>query len=171
MTFQKAQSATWSTATENGAARPAEPLRLTTTVPREFVHRASHAEVFLTGACKIDGNNYALTGQWPRAHTFFTSSDGRRHDPLQAAETIRQVGLFLAHAEFDVPLGSHFIMWDMDLTVYHNQLAIGVAPSDLDMHAECSGMNWKGKRLADFTMRITIRRDGKVAAAGGGKFS
>ncbi|WP_328973764.1 ScbA/BarX family gamma-butyrolactone biosynthesis protein [Streptomyces sp. NBC_00239] len=172
MTFQKAaSSATWSTATETGAARPAELLQLTTTVPREYVHRASLAEVFLTGARKVDGNNFALTGQWPRAHTFFTSPDGRRHDPLQAAETIRQVGLFLAHAEFDVPLGNHFVMWDMDLTVYHDQLAIGGAPSDLDLHAECTSMNWKGKRLADFTMRVTVRRDGKVAAAGGGKFS
>ncbi|MGV2917769.1 AfsA-related hotdog domain-containing protein, partial [Streptomyces alfalfae] len=71
---------------------PQDLPRLTTTVPREYVHRAGHAEVFLTGCRRLEGDRFALTGQWPRAHTFFTDADGTRHDPTQAAETIRQVG-------------------------------------------------------------------------------
>ncbi|MBV9022841.1 MAG: hypothetical protein JO362_03295 [Streptomycetaceae bacterium] len=33
-----------------------------------------------------------------------------RHDPMQAAETIRQTGLYMAHAELGVPLGHQFLM-------------------------------------------------------------
>ncbi|WP_240362091.1 AfsA-related hotdog domain-containing protein [Streptomyces sp. RLB1-9] len=50
-----------------------------------------------------DGNtHYTLTAQWPRAHTFFTTPDGTHHHPLQAAETIRQTGIYLAHAELGI---------------------------------------------------------------------
>src|SRR5690349_14107193 len=78
--------------------------RLTTTVPKEYVHRACLAEVFLTGCTKQGETQFALSGQWPRAHTFFQSFDGTGHDPLLTAETFRQAGLFLAHAELGVPL-------------------------------------------------------------------
>ncbi|WP_329113085.1 ScbA/BarX family gamma-butyrolactone biosynthesis protein [Streptomyces sp. NBC_01465] len=145
--------------------------RLTTTVPREYVHRSSLAEVFLSGCERLDETHFSLTGQWPRAHTFFTSADGARHDPMQAVETIRQVGLYLAHAEFGVPLGHQFLMWDMTVTTNSEHLFIGPVPSELSLIASCTDMKWKGKRLAEFTMHITVERDGVRCAAGGGRFS
>ncbi|MGI5348330.1 ScbA/BarX family gamma-butyrolactone biosynthesis protein [Streptomyces sp. CA-250714] len=135
------------------------------------MHRASLAEVFLTSCQKIGENRFSLTGQWPRAHTFFTSPDGRRHDPLQAAETMRQVGLYLAHSEFNVPLGHHFVMWDLSFTTDHDRLLIGDHPSDLTLTAVCTDPVWKGKRLSDFGMDITIWRDGESVAHGGGRFT
>ncbi|MFH0246540.1 ScbA/BarX family gamma-butyrolactone biosynthesis protein [Streptomyces sp. HK10] len=144
--------------------------RLTTTVPREYVHRASHAEVFLTGCEKLDDSRFALTGQWPRAHTFFMSPEGG-HDALQAAETIRQAGLFLAHAELDVPLGHHFLLWDLDLTADPEQLAVGSGPSELSLLATCTDTVRKGRRLVEFSMRIDIERAGRRCAVGGGRFS
>ncbi|AKJ15785.1 hypothetical protein ABB07_38875 (plasmid) [Streptomyces incarnatus] len=39
---------------------------------------------------------------WPCAHGFFTRLQGWLHDPLILAETIRQVGSLLAHAEHEV---------------------------------------------------------------------
>ncbi|MEU4168917.1 AfsA-related hotdog domain-containing protein, partial [Streptomyces sp. NPDC026665] len=90
--------------------------RLTTTVPKEYVHRASLAEVFLT-SCTAHGDlTYTLTGQWPRAHPYFTTPDGTRHDPLQVAETFRQAGMTIAHTALDVPLGHHFILWSLSHT-------------------------------------------------------
>ncbi|MEU9377009.1 ScbA/BarX family gamma-butyrolactone biosynthesis protein [Streptomyces sp. NPDC048255] len=145
--------------------------RLTTTVPREYVHRASHAEVFLTGCEKLDESTFDLTGQWPRAHTFFTSVDGTRHDSMQAAETIRQTGLFLAHAELGVPLGHHFLLWDLNVTTYPQNMEIGPGPSDLDLRATCTDVVRKGKRLAEFRMEISVERDGRLCAAGGGRFA
>jgi hypothetical protein len=65
-------------AAQPGIALPALP-RLTTTVPKEYVHRACLAEVFLTGCTSEGDQRFSLTGQWPRAHTLF--SNGIRHDP------------------------------------------------------------------------------------------
>ncbi|MEV5878570.1 ScbA/BarX family gamma-butyrolactone biosynthesis protein [Streptomyces sp. NPDC052101] len=145
--------------------------KLTTTVPREYVHRSSHAEVFLTGCEKIDDTHYALTGQWPRAHTFFTSADGRDHDALQAAETIRQVGLFLAHAEFGVPLGHQFLMWDMDFTTRPEHMTIGSGPSDLTLTATVVDVVRRGSRLAEFGLEIVVESGQNKCAVGGGRFT
>ncbi|MFI6644636.1 ScbA/BarX family gamma-butyrolactone biosynthesis protein [Streptomyces sp. NPDC050504] len=164
MTAPKGRTTTYTT---DLAAMP----QLTTTVPREYVHRASHAEVFLTGCEKLDEDRFALTGEWPRVHPFFTSADGGGHAALQAAETVRQTGLFLAHAEFDVPLGHQFLLSELYLTTFAENLVIGRGPSDLSLTAACTDMVRRGKRLAEFSMDITIERDGRPCAAGGGRFA
>lgn len=145
--------------------------RLTTTVPREYVHRACHAEVFLTGCRRLDEHRFALTGEWPRVHPFFTSADGRRHAALQAAETVRQTGLFLAHSEFDVPLGHQFLLSELYLTTFEENMVIGRGPSDLSLTAACTDVVLRGKRLSEFGMDITIERDGRPCAVGGGRFT
>ncbi|MBX7550302.1 ScbA/BarX family gamma-butyrolactone biosynthesis protein [Streptomyces sp. NPDC004232] len=145
--------------------------QLTTTVPREYVHRASLAEVFLTGCRQLGGTRFELTGQWPRAHTFFTNGDGTQHDPMQAAETIRQVGLFLAHSEFGVQLGHHFLLRDMEFSVCPDNLDIGERPSELILDAACTDVKWRGNRLVQFAMSITIEREGRLAARGSGHFT
>ncbi|MFJ8429268.1 ScbA/BarX family gamma-butyrolactone biosynthesis protein [Streptomyces sp. NPDC094021] len=144
---------------------------LTTTVPREYVHRASLAEVFLTSCTRVHEARFVLTGQWPRAHTFFLSADGRRHDPMQIAETLRQVGLHLAHAEFDVPLGHHFIMWDMSFVSRVEHLGVGRTPSDLDLEATCVDVVRRRGKLVEFRLVTSIKRDGRLVANGGGHFT
>lgn len=157
----------------DGAARrskqqePTELPRLTTTVPKEYVHRASLAEVFLTGCEKTSENTFTLTGQWPRAHTFFTSPDGQSHDHLQAVETIRQAGIFLAHSEFGIPLGHHFVMWDIFATTHPEHLVIGQTPSDLTIETIFT----RQRRDTVLGVDITIRRDQHVVATGGGHFT
>ncbi|MGQ5640832.1 MULTISPECIES: ScbA/BarX family gamma-butyrolactone biosynthesis protein [unclassified Streptomyces] len=151
--------------------RTSDMPKLTTTVPREYVHRSSHAEVFLTGCEKIDDTHYTLSGQWPRAHTFFTSTDGREHDPLQAAETIRQVGLFLAHAEFGVPLGHQFLMWDMHVTTRPEHMTIGSGPTDLTLGATVVDVVRRGNRLAEFGLEIVVESGQDRCAVGGGRFT
>lgn len=47
---------------------------LTTTVPKEFVHRASVAEVMLTDWERTGQARFTVSAQWPRGHSFFTPS-------------------------------------------------------------------------------------------------
>ncbi|MDN0195516.1 ScbA/BarX family gamma-butyrolactone biosynthesis protein [Streptomyces sp. S.PNR 29] len=151
---------------------PAAPLpRLTTTVPKEYVHRASVAEVFLTGAARQSDTRFELTAQWPRAHTFFQSADGRDHDPLLAAETLRQAGLLLAHSELGVPLGHQFVMWDLTFRAHLPQLRIGSGPTDVELTAVCPEVIRRGRTTSGFRMELTIRRDGAAVAVGGGRFT
>lgn len=154
------------------STEPAAPLpRLTTTVPKEYVHRASLAEVFLTGCTKQSGTRFELTGQWPRAHTFFQSADGKDHDPLLAAETFRQAGLFLAHSELGVPLGHHFVMWDLTFSTQPRHLRVGPAPTDIELTAVCTDVKRRGSRTSGFRMQLSLRRKNKLVALGGGRFT
>nr|WP_160159916.1 AfsA-related hotdog domain-containing protein [Streptomyces sp. SLBN-31] len=61
-----------------GGAPVFQPL--TSTVPKELVHRASVAEVMLTDWARRSEDHFTLAAQWPRGHSFFTTIDGC-HDP------------------------------------------------------------------------------------------
>jgi A-factor biosynthesis hotdog protein len=145
--------------------------RLTTTVPKEYVHRACLAEVFLTGCTTHDQHNFSLTGQWPRAHTLFTSTDGSAHDPLQVAETFRQAGMFLAHAELGVSLSHRFVMWDLNYTTHPEHMGIGLAPTDFQLEARCTEITWRRGAAGWLKLDLSIHRDGAVVAHGAGSFS
>lgn len=144
--------------------------RLTSTVPREYVHRSSVAEVFLTGYERIGDDTFLLTGQWPRAHTFFISADGTGHDLVQVGETVRQAGLLLCHAEYGVPLGHNVLLWSLGFKADLEQLLIGAGPTDLELIATCRDFGWKGNRFSGF-LEVSVRRDGRIAATGSGLFS
>ncbi|THA30352.1 hypothetical protein E6R18_20475 [Streptomyces sp. A1277] len=145
--------------------------KLTTTVPKEYVHRASLAEVFLTGCTAQEGLSFTLTGQWPRAHTLFNSADGRSHDPLQVAETFRQAGMFLAHAEMGIPLGHHFVMWNLNYTTHLENLDIGPHPTDFVLDVRCADITYSGRRVSQFHMEFAIHRDSALVAHGTSHFS
>jgi hypothetical protein len=138
---------------------------LTTTVPKELVHRAGVAEVLLTDWARLDDTHFVASAQWPRGHSFFTNVDGC-HDPLIVAETIRQVGALLSHAEFGVPLGHHFLMWDLSVSVRPEHIAVDGTPAALDMEIVCSDVKQRCGKLTGFHYDVTIRRDGHIAATG-----
>jgi hypothetical protein len=144
---------------------------LTTTVPRELVHRAAVAEVMLTGWERLGDTHFAVTAQWPRGHSFFTPVDGGHHDPLIAAETIRQAGALLSHAEFGVPFGHQFLMEELTLTVCPEELWIGRAPAALELDVTCKEVRKRGKRLTGMCYETTVLREGRPAAEGRISFS
>ncbi|MFI2379162.1 ScbA/BarX family gamma-butyrolactone biosynthesis protein [Streptomyces sp. NPDC018964] len=163
------------------AVRLAKPLftgdlshypTLTTTVPKEFVHRAAVAEVMLTGwEDKGDrggrgDRRFEVTAQWPRSHSFFTPTPDNRHDPLIVAETIRQAGLLLSHAELGVPLAHRFLMGDLSFTAQPSGLLVGDAPAAVSMDVVCKDIKWRGSIPSEVRFETVIRRDGRIIATG-----
>ncbi|WP_293994981.1 ScbA/BarX family gamma-butyrolactone biosynthesis protein [Streptomyces sp.] len=155
-----------------GVGLPVLP-QLTTTVPKEYVHRASLAEVFLTGCTAQDGRRrFSLIGQWPRAHTFFNSADGSSHDPLQAAETFRQAGMYVTHAEHGVPLGHHFVLWSLSCHTHLERLRIASRPTDFQLDVTCPDPAPRGRASARLMgIGFTLLRDGAPVAHGEGRYS
>lgn len=141
-------------------------VALTTTVPKEFVHRAAVAEVMLTDWQRADEAHFKVAAQWPRSHSFFTPSEAGYHDPLIAAETIRQVGTLLGHAGFGVPLGHQFLLQELVVEVQPEQLAVGGAPASLDLDITCTEIKKRGDSLRGLRYEAVIRRDGALAATG-----
>ncbi|MEV7525584.1 ScbA/BarX family gamma-butyrolactone biosynthesis protein [Streptomyces sp. NPDC091371] len=151
--------------------------RLTTTVPREFVHRAAVSEVLLTG-WEADGlagsgedeqDGFVVRAQWPRSHSLFAPGGGYQ-DPMLLIESVRQVGSLLAHAEFGVPFGHQFLMWDMSFTAEPELLAAETVPTEIELRTECSDIVRRGGSLSAMRYDVTVLRGGKALATGGAAF-
>ncbi len=82
------------------------------------------------------------------------------------AETIRQVGALLAHAKFDVPLGHHFLMWDLSYSAIPDTLTAGTTPTDLTLRVKCHDMTLRGKQLSSMRYRAEVWRGATRIAVG-----
>ncbi|MFD6278083.1 ScbA/BarX family gamma-butyrolactone biosynthesis protein [Streptomyces sp. NPDC060209] len=143
---------------------------LTSTVPKELVHRAAVAEVLLTGWERHADTRFAITAQWPRGHSFFTPVNGN-YDPLMATETIRQVGSLLAHAEFAVPVGHQFLMHDLEVAVHPQYLGLEAVPASLDIEVTYTEVKQRRQGHAGARYEAIVRRDGHVVATGGAAYT
>ncbi|MFJ5780224.1 ScbA/BarX family gamma-butyrolactone biosynthesis protein [Streptomyces sp. NPDC093094] len=141
------------------ATRVSHYPSLTTTVPKEFVHRASIAEVLLTDWRRQDSRHFTVTAQWPRGHSFFTSVQNC-HDPLMVAETFRQAGVLLAHTELGVPLGHQLLVRDLGVHVEPEHLGVGGVPASVELEMTCTNVKQRGGVLAECRYDAVIRRDG-----------
>jgi 2-oxo-3-(phosphooxy)propyl 3-oxoalkanoate synthase len=148
-----------------GGAPVFQPL--TSTVPKELVHRASVAEVMLTDWARRSEDHFTLAAQWPRGHNFFTTIDGC-HDPLIAAETIRQAGVLLAHTEYAVPFGHHFLVSDLNVTAHPAHLRVGTTPATLELDVHVHDVKERRGEVTGLRIEVTVHRDGHRAATGGG---
>ncbi|MEY9847571.1 ScbA/BarX family gamma-butyrolactone biosynthesis protein [Streptacidiphilus sp. MAP5-3] len=131
----------------------------TSTVPRQYVHKAAQSEVLLTG-CEVHGDdNFTVAAQWPRTHSFYDSADGR-HDPLLLVETVRQAIPLLSHLGYDAPFG-HRQIWDhLTWTASPAALVCEPTPAEIVARITCSEVVRRGSRLAALTMDVDMTRDG-----------
>ncbi|GHD82089.1 ScbA/BarX family gamma-butyrolactone biosynthesis protein [Streptomyces goshikiensis] len=137
---------------------------LTTTVAREYVHRAALSEVFLTGWEKVGTDAFTVTAQWPRSHSFYTSEQGF-HDPLMLCETLRQCGLLLTHVGYQVPF-DHSISWSrLQYAVNPQALRIEHTPAEIELHVTCSDVRYRHSQAVTMTMHIEAVRNGTLLAA------
>ncbi|MGW0537936.1 ScbA/BarX family gamma-butyrolactone biosynthesis protein [Streptomyces sp. NPDC003032] len=144
---------------------------LTSTVPKELVHRAAVAEVLLTGWERRDETHFTVTAQWPRGHSFFTPVNGTHYDPLMVTETIRQVGSLLAHVEFSVPLGHQFLMRDLEVAVRPEYLGLEGVPASLELEVTYTEVKQRRQGHASARYEAVVRRDGHIVATGGAAYT
>ncbi|MET7476266.1 ScbA/BarX family gamma-butyrolactone biosynthesis protein [Streptomyces sp. NPDC005648] len=144
--------------------------RLTRTVPREYTHRAAVAEVFLTDWEPGRPDGFVVSAQWPRGHSFFAPRAGCQ-DPLLVAESVRQVGSLLAHAEFGVPLGHQFLMRRLSYTVAPEGLATAPVPTEVEMRVTCHDLAKRGDRLTGMRYRTRLVRDDRTIGYAEAEFS
>ncbi|WP_256104230.1 MULTISPECIES: ScbA/BarX family gamma-butyrolactone biosynthesis protein [Streptomyces] len=140
-------------------SRPA----LTTTVAKEYVHRAALAEVFLTSWQKAGRDAFTVTAQWPRSHSFYGSSHGT-YDPLLLCETVRQTFPLLSHVAYDVPFGYQLSWSRLQYAVQPQALRIDGSPADLEIHAAFSDIRYHRSLPAMMTMHLEVVRDGSLVA-------
>jgi 2-oxo-3-(phosphooxy)propyl 3-oxoalkanoate synthase len=135
-------------------------------VPRRFVHRASVAEVLITGFAVDDRpNSFLLAAQWPRGHSFYRTARDV-HDPLLFAETIRQAGLMVGHEGYRVPLDHPFVMRQMSYEIDQPGLACDGMPTNLILSVECTDLRHRKETLLGFRYAVELRRGLETVGAG-----
>ncbi|MCT7352793.1 hypothetical protein N4P33_11500 [Streptomyces sp. 15-116A] len=152
------------------APAPQAPV-LTTTVPRQFVHRAALAEVLLSDWSARDGGGYTVTAQWPRRHSFFALPEDTHYDPLLIAETIRQAGTLLAHAELGVPLGHQFLMSELSVSVLPDHLQIPAAPDTVTLEVTHDAVQERRGQHVGGSYQVVARIGGRTVATGGATYT
>ncbi|UNO39489.1 ScbA/BarX family gamma-butyrolactone biosynthesis protein [Streptomyces sp. MST-110588] len=136
---------------------------LTTTVPREYVHRAALSEVFLTDWGYAGDDTWVVGAQWPRAHSFYGPAGGL-HDPVLLVETIRQAGILLSHVAHGVPLENSIIWQDMRYRLAPEALRTSATPAEIELHVRDEDLVRRGARLAGARQRYRVLRDGAELA-------
>ncbi|GGT11005.1 ScbA/BarX family gamma-butyrolactone biosynthesis protein [Streptomyces chromofuscus] len=149
----------------------AETPTLTATVPRQFVHRAAVAETFLTGWRTTGADRFAVSAQWPRAHGLHVSSDRSAYEPLLVVETVRQSGTLIAHTEYGVPLGHHFVLQEFDVDTSPEHLAVGPVPAEPVVDVRFVEVRHRAGRPAGARYTADVLLDGVRVATAGVAFS
>lgn len=136
---------------------------LTTTVAKEYVHRAALSEVFLTGWEKTGTDTFTVRAQWPRSHSFYVPEHGM-YDPLLLCETVRQTFPLLTHVAYDVPFG-HQLSWSrLQYSITPQALRMGSSPAEVEVHAVFSDIRYHRSLPAMMSMHLEVIRDGSPAA-------
>ncbi|GHG97742.1 ScbA/BarX family gamma-butyrolactone biosynthesis protein [Streptomyces rubradiris] len=159
--------------TDFQAALPTTPVgltTLTTTVPKEYVHRSVVTEVFLTGWRQTDADTCTVTAQWPRAHTFYGPAEGF-HDPLLFSETLRQTVPLLSHAVFGAPMDHKQIWRDLHVALDPAALRAGLTPADVELSIRCSDVERRAGVLRGMRMEVTATREGQRLGTASTSFS
>ncbi|MGO4458025.1 ScbA/BarX family gamma-butyrolactone biosynthesis protein [Streptomyces sp. M-16] len=154
--------------TAHGPAPAGEPV-LTTTVPREYVHRAALSEVFLTGWQRTGTHAFTITAQWPRSHSFYTATAGL-HDPLMLCETVRQTFPLLLHTAYGTPLG-HQLSWSrFSYALNPHALQVERTPAELELRVTGSEFSERRGIPAVVALDIAVFRDGTQIAVADTRF-
>ncbi|GGY87692.1 hypothetical protein CP967_30545 [Streptomyces nitrosporeus] len=119
------------------AAREAvepEELDFNRTIDRRMVHRASVAEVFVTGMQRTGSLSFRSAAQLPVSHSYYNDHTEipARFDPLLLLETCRQASIHGAHELLEIPLETTFMVNDWDIHLDGGDaLTMGERPGEL----------------------------------------
>lgn len=138
-------------------------------MPCWLVHRPTTSDVFLSDWEKTGIDRFSVRLRWPESHAFHTTLHGLE-SPTLIAEAIRQAGMLIAHAEYGVPVGHHFLMSHLDYTIEPELLAAG-GRSPVRIEVTCSDVRIRGTRFSGMTCHMAFVRDGRVIATGEGSLT
>ncbi|KUO12758.1 ScbA/BarX family gamma-butyrolactone biosynthesis protein [Streptomyces sp. DSM 15324] len=145
--------------------RLADAPSLTTTVPRQLVHRAALSETLLTGWRRTGEDRFSVSAQWPRSHGLHVSPDWSAYDPLLVVETVRQAGTLIAHTEYGVPLDHQFVMQEFHVDAATEKLTVDLLPAEPELELLFADVQYRGRRLAGARYTARVLREGEPVAA------
>ncbi|MEU9701235.1 ScbA/BarX family gamma-butyrolactone biosynthesis protein [Streptomyces sp. NPDC047981] len=127
-------------------------------MPKEYVHLHKEESVVVTGWTRRDDALYSLTAQWP------TPTVEGSYDPRILAQTIRQSGLVIVHAEYGIPLTHQTLLYDFNYTVHPDFRVSPTEPPALDVEVRVTETRRSGRVISALRMDIHLLKDGVTVA-------
>jgi hypothetical protein len=154
----------------SGSQRRTDPPRgpgeatHSTPVSKEHTHLRRADSVLLTDWTRRGPHEFLLSAQWPAA------ADDLPHDARVIAQLIRQSGLVIAHAAYDVPLSHQTLLHDFNYRVTPDFRAAQTA-LPLTVEVRVPDPKRAGRAVNALTMHIDIFHDGAAVARAEAAFS
>ncbi|MET7815841.1 ScbA/BarX family gamma-butyrolactone biosynthesis protein [Streptomyces sp. NPDC005395] len=144
-----------------------QDLTFQQTIPRQMVHRAAVAEVFVTDAVSLGDDRFLVGAQWPRDHALYHPDEEGRSDPLLVAETIRQALVYLGHWHYGVPLTHRFVGRNMDFEITDaDALRVGSQPLSVVLDARWRWVDSKPTQRFGMCLEVVLSVGGKECGRG-----
>lgn len=141
-------------------------LDFSRTLDKAVVHKVAIAEVFLTDATRVSGDEYHIGVQVPRHHGMFGDlrDTAGRYDPMFFLEACRQGVYVVAHMFHGVPMDRHFILREATLRVVEPELlAIAETPTEAVVRVHVLRRIHKEDALVGLRLGYRVLIDGQVA--------
>jgi hypothetical protein len=116
----------------------------------------------------LSDSEFTVDGYWPHDHDLFAPLQDGRHDPLLVVETLRQSGILIAHTEFGVPLGYHFVMSNLRFSCDRRNMQVTPGNGHVEVRVTCSGVRVRASQLSAMKVEVDIRRAGQQIAVASG---
>ncbi|ONK09789.1 ScbA/BarX family gamma-butyrolactone biosynthesis protein [Streptomyces sp. MP131-18] len=133
-------------------------------MPREYVHLVHEDTVFITGWKRLKTHKFLLTAVWPG------SAGIRPYDPRVLSQLIRQSGLAIAHAEYDVPLAYQTLLHSLDYDVAEGLSLPDDRPTPLEIEVVVAEAGRKGRTARSLTMEVRLRAHGATVVTSRSEF-
>ncbi|MFI9203821.1 ScbA/BarX family gamma-butyrolactone biosynthesis protein [Streptomyces sp. NPDC053048] len=125
-------------------------------VAKEFVHLRDESAVLVSDWVRRGPVEFTCAVRWPAAVA------GHRPDPVLAAQTVRQCGLAISHAEFNVPLDYQSLFRVLDLSIAPTLSPYPAqrnGPLQLTVDVRSSPPGMRGERITGSGfMEFTVRQ-------------
>ncbi|MGC5170969.1 AfsA-related hotdog domain-containing protein [Microbacterium sp. DT81.1] len=145
------------------------------TIHRDLVHRASVAEVFVTGLRATDDGRHEAAIQLPRSHAYFgdhTESWLRSGDLLLLQEAFRQSGMAVMHRFHGLPTSTAFLLRTLEIEdVAQTPWRRDPSPARLVCDVSLVRPFLAGDRLVGGLVAMALSRDGAPGAKAQYSFS
>ncbi|MET7453887.1 ScbA/BarX family gamma-butyrolactone biosynthesis protein, partial [Streptomyces sp. NPDC005574] len=155
--------------TTTGQLTPSRPARPALPVDKHLVHRAHLRDVLPTHLTRHDDTHFTVCARWPREHRLFVACDGRYTASL-VLETIRQTTLLISHAHLGVPVGHHFVMWDLSHRLDAALLQRGASPAEVSLDVTVTVLRRRAALPTGMRMEMTLKMDGRPVGSGSIRF-
>jgi hypothetical protein len=130
-----------------------------------YAHLRREEYLLVTGWERLTSRDFALGVTWPAVQGDLP------HDPRVLAQTVRQTGLVVAHAEFDVPLTHQTMLSTLSFSITPGLRIPRGRTSALDVHVTVAESGSRRRSASALRMSFHVLQDGVTVARAESEFA